>query len=127
MKPATRSSLIGLSVAAKQEVVALLSQHLEPGEFVEALADGKGNLTEQGAAIQSEISDDDDPKETRDAWLAEVKANLADQFTPIHEAICEGRKQDALDLLFAIVPTGVTWRTADVQNHLFPHRVILDF
>ena len=126
MKPATRSALIGLSVAAKQEIVALLSQHLEPGEFVESLADGKGSLTEHGAAIQSEIADDD-PAEVRDAWLAEVKADLADQFTPIHEAICEGRKQDALDLLVAIIPTGVVWRSVDSQNHLFPHRVVLDF
>lgn len=37
----------------------------------------------------------------------------------LHEAICEGRKQDAIDILNDLFPNA-NLRRVDTQNHLFP-------
>lgn len=41
----------------------------------------------------------------------------------LHEAICEGRKQDAIDILNRIFPEA-NLRTVAAQSNLFPDRVI---
>lgn len=43
----------------------------------------------------------------------------------LHEAICEGRKQDAIDILNDILPDA-NLRPAKIQNSLFPDRVITE-
>ena len=123
MKPETRAAMLKQPLAIKQEIIALLADDLDASDFCDALMD-KDGLTDDGEEIRDELADDDE----REAWLDEVKGDLADQFTPIHEAICEGRKQDAIDMPVAIIPTSVNyWRSVAEQNRLFPDRVQFDF
>lgn len=60
-----------------------------------------------------------------EAVLDEMSIDADPDLDAIHEAICEGRKQDALDLLSDMFPEANFRRVAD-QNRLFPDRVIKD-
>jgi hypothetical protein len=60
-----------------------------------------------------------------EAVLDEMSIDAEPDLDAIHEAICEGRKQDALDLLSDMFPKANFRRVAD-QNRLFPDRVIKD-
>lgn len=64
------------------------------------------------------ISDSVERGDIRD----EIEAEFLTEADRLHEAICEGRKQDAIDILNKILPAA-NLRPAHIQNDLFPNRV----
>jgi hypothetical protein len=122
MKPETRKALIGLSTEAKQEVITLLSQHMDPEEFANAFYDDNGDPTTEGLAIIDHVQNDD---ENEDAVRDEIISGLIDDADILHAAICEGRKQDAIDILNSLIPEA-NLRRVSTQNYLFPERVHVD-
>jgi hypothetical protein len=122
MKPETRKALIALSVEAKREVIVLLAQHMSAQEFSLAFFDEDGDPSTEGALIIQECANDvESESDVRD----EIMSELVSDADILHAAICEGRKQDAIDLLNKLIPEA-NLRPAKVQNHLFPDRVQLD-
>lgn len=85
--------------------VAILAEELDAEDFVEGLEDGN-DLSRRGEKIYEQMSLHFEPN--------------ADLGGLIHEAICEGRSQDAIDLLGEM--TGEQFRTVEAQTNLFPHR-----
>ena len=89
-------------------------------EVVEALETIAGDEPEDDAAVlagklNEELADfleDYDPD----------SANIDDgDLDRMHEAICEGRRQDAIDILNEL--TGANLRSISAQRNLFPNRV----
>ena len=114
MKPETEKAILARSNEEKQEIIALLAKHMEPDLFVGALIkdDSIDELSDAGAKIWAEI----------DALVDEPDAILSDDdATRLHDAICEGRRNDAIYILRDI--TGEFYRDVEAQNNLFPDRV----
>lgn len=122
MKPETRKALINLSDEAKREVIVLLAQHMDPNAFASAFYDDVGDPTAEGLAIIDHVQHDD---EDEDAVRDEIISGLIDDADILHAAICEGRKQDAIDILNSLIPEA-NLRPAKAQNYLFPERVQVD-
>lgn len=116
MKPQTEKALRGLDRRQRIELVAFMADICTTDEFIDALHKDQNRanvLSSDGEAVYSEL-------------LTTYGDHLIDRdeaegdFDRMHEAICEGRAQDALDLLASI--TGLDFRPAAVQNRLFPAR-----
>ncbi len=118
MKPETKKAMLAQPVEIQQEIISMLADAITTQQFVEALEDADGDWTESGAAIAEYISDDVEGSDVRD----EITSEFITEADRLHEAICEGRKQDAIDILNAILPEAGL-RPAHVQNDLFPNRV----
>lgn len=117
MKPETAAALRNLDRRQRVELVAFMADLMSAEEFVEALEHKPGDardtvLTKDGELITNHLL------ESYFDHLVDVETPEVDQ---LHEAICEGRQQDAVDLLTAI--TGFDFRSVSTQNRLFPHRV----
>ena len=113
MKPETEKGLRAASRETQIEIVKLLSEILTADSFVQGLTRGDDHetLTADGEAIFEGLSEqfgDDDP--TLDE----------SQLVRLHEAICENRKEDAIDVLREV--SGEYLRTVPEQKHLFPGR-----
>lgn len=116
MKPETRTAITNLDVEKQQELVALLAELMTDEEFIAALHKENGDPTTDGNAIISALVDMDDVRD-------DIMGEFLEDADRIHEAICEGRKQDAIDLLNQMIPEA-NLRPAAVQNSLFPDRVL---
>lgn len=104
----------------------------DKGEFIAALVEHKiwddvrDRAVEDAARdgdVVMKVEHDDEVNELNaelDKLQAEVDAVAADG-ERIHEAICEGRRQDAIDLLRDI--TNLPLRSVREQANLFPQRV----
>lgn len=119
MKPETKKSMLAQTAEIKQEIVALMAGSLDADQFVDALYDSDGDLTDDGEKIIHLITKDDPDEgkireEIENEFLAEVDR--------LHEAICENRQQDAIDILNALLPSAGL-RSVVGQNSLFPNRV----
>lgn len=123
MKPETERALIALNDAAKREVIILLAKNMDPVAFAEAFYDEDGDPTTEGLAIIDQVASDDEPD--KESIRDEVLSELVSDADILHEAICEGRKQDAIDILNTIIP-GASLRPVKAQNSLFPQRVQVD-
>ena len=118
MKPETKRAMLAQPVEIQQEIIALLAETMTVEDFVAAFYAENGETTEGGDAIIDHICEDQDNPDRRE----EIEAEFISEADRIHEAICEGRKQDAIDILNAILPDAGL-RPAHVQNDLFPNRV----
>lgn len=115
MKPETAAALRKLDSRQACELVAFMAELMPPEEFCNALNvpakdESSDTLSEHGSPIYDELIErfsEDIPREML-------------RLDELHEAICEGRAQDALDIL--IDATGENLRPARQQNYLFPHR-----
>lgn len=112
MKPETEKGLREASTELRQEIIRKLAELMTADDFIGALFDD-GDLTNEGSAILSALTDDSDADED------EPQVSY-DDATRLHEAICEGRKQDAVDILNEI--TGENFRSFREQKNLFPDR-----
>lgn len=119
MKPETEKAIRGMDALKRMELLELLFEISTPQEWQLAMCshDAPRELSDKGGQIYNQLlvdhgSDLIDPDEP------EFKADCE----RLHEAICEGRAQDALDLLADI--TGGEFRDVKAQNFLFPDRVI---
>lgn len=70
---------------------------------VEKLQSANNGLVEQVAELEAEAR------------------SFADAANRLHDAICEGRRQDAIDILNDV--TGENYRSVAEQRNLFPDRV----
>lgn len=113
MKPETEKAILARSTEEKQAIIALLANNMEPDLFVGAFLDDDGEeLTKAGEKIWTALGElVDEP----DAILSD------DDATRLHDAICEGRRNDAIHILRDI--TGEFYRDVEAQNNLFPDRV----
>lgn len=118
MKPETKRAMLAQPVEVQQEIIALLAEALSDEQFVDALYDSEGDVTKDGDKIIAFILQSQDADDIRD----EIEAEFLAEADRLHEAICEGRKQDAIDILNKILPAA-NLRPAHVQNDLFPNRV----
>ena len=118
MKPETKRAMLAQPVEIQQEIIALLAETMTTQDFVEALENTDGDWTTDGELIADFISDAAERGDIRD----EIMSEFITEADRMHEAICEGRKQDAIDILNAILPEAGL-RPAHVQNDLFPNRV----
>lgn len=123
MKPETKRAMLAQPIEIQREIIALLAGAMEPMEFVAALQEEDGSYSDDGMKIFELMQPDD---ESRDAIEEEIQNEYTDHADRLHEAICEGRKQDAIDILNAILPAA-NLRSVSTQNSLFPHRVEMDF
>jgi len=110
--------MLAQPVEIQQEIIALLAETMTTQDFVEALENTDGDWTTDGELIADFISDAAERGDIRD----EIMSEFITEADRMHEAICEGRKQDAIDILNAILPEAGL-RPAHVQNDLFPNRV----
>lgn len=115
MKPETEKAILARSNEEKQEIIALLAKHMEPDLFVGALIrdDSIDELSEDGAKIWVELDEFADRQD--EVILSDYDASR------LHEAICEGRRNDAIHILRDV--TGEFYRDVEAQNNLFPDRV----
>lgn len=117
MKPETEKGLRAASVETQKEIVKLLADIMAAEDFADPLfeVDSADGLTAQGQAIFNELSDDEEKE------AEETDSTIDDsQLDRLHEAICENRKEDAIDILREI--SGDYFRTVPEQKHLFPGR-----
>ncbi len=114
MKPETEKAILARSTEEKQEIIALLAKHMDSDLFVGALLndDSTEELSEHGADIWAVL---DELVDKPDAILSD------DDASRLHDAICEGRRNDAIHILRDI--TGEFYRDVEAQNNLFPDRV----
>lgn len=110
MKPEAEKGLRDAPNELRQEIIRLLAELMPAGLFVGALTDDDGDLTLDGQDIANHLTDEfqDEPINHRDA-------------DALHDAICEGRRQDAIDMLSSI--SGSYFRSVAQQRNLFPDRV----
>ena len=111
MKPETEEALRARTKEQMQEIVRLMADELDAEDFVAALCDD-GDLTGDGDEIFEYLA--------TEFGLSSEQILTEDMADRLHEAICEGRRQDAVDLLNEI--TGRHHRTVEAQENLFPHR-----
>ncbi len=114
MKPETEKALRAASTELRQEILSLLADLMTAEDFVAPFTDLDDELTVCGLEILDafrEIADDDEP---------EISLGQIDR---LHEAICDGRKQDAVDILSDI--SGRREWSVDEYANLFPGRVTL--
>ena len=114
MKDETRKAILARSTEEKQEIIALLAEDMQSDLFAGALCkpDSADELTDFGSAILDAL------REIADDELPTIDEREAER---LHEAICEGRRNDAIYILRDI--TGVFYRDAEAQENLFPSRV----
>jgi hypothetical protein len=74
-------------------------------------------LHEQIAALRSE----NNTQAERIEELEDAKRDFGPSVTRLHDAICEGRRQEAVDILKEV--TGQDFRSVAQQHNLFPGRV----
>lgn len=122
MKQQTADFIRAMPLDKQQEIVRFMAQIMSVIEFCDALekprkASDDPELSSDGKAILDKLT------ERHQAEAIDLEEALADYVDPMHEAICEGRAQDALDLLNAAVPSAHL-RDVATQNRLFPHRVM---
>jgi hypothetical protein len=118
MKPETAAALRKLDVRQSIELVRFMAELMSPQDFCDALLQtpkepGDGyNLSANGDPIYAEL-------------LERFGGHLIDpddlKIDQLHEAICEGRAQDVLDILTEA--TRENLRPVRDQNYLFPDRV----
>lgn len=113
LKQETRDAIRKLSADDKQALVAFMGDIMSAVDFAHAFRDADGDWTGDGENIA-------------DAFEAEIpEAEDAPDFDAeadrLHDAICEGRRQDAIDILNAV--TGGQYRSVREQRNLFPDRV----
>lgn len=118
MKPETKRVMLAQPVEIQQEIIALIAEALSDEQFVDALYDIEGEVTKAGDKIIEFILQSQDADSIRD----EIEAEFINEADRLHEAICEGRKQDAIDILNKILPDAGL-RSAHDQINLFPNRV----
>lgn len=104
-------------------------QNTEDGNVIVALID---EISDQLAEFDADAYETDIAEEAKAIGYADCDAEGEDDdekqsdlqdIDLLHEAICEGRKQDAIDILNDLFPNA-NLRRVDTQNHLFPERVI---
>ena len=117
MKKETADHIQEMDVEKQKELVAFLAKVMDAESFCEALETVSDTLTPDGLAVFEEMLS----RWPNDA--DEEKASLDMDADRLHEAICEGRKQDAIDILNDIIPSA-NLRPVSTQNSLFPNRVI---
>ena len=112
MKPEMEKGLRAADIQTQVEIVELLAEIMPPGKFVDALLAEDLTLTDDGEKIAVALPIDHD----------ELVADFfGDDIHRLHDAICEGRRQDAVDILASI--TGEKLRSVSAQHNLFPERV----
>lgn len=111
LKPETQAAIQKMPLENRQNLLRFILTTMDAAKFAAAFCDADGDLTETGDQV------------------AEAFGNkLPDEFEEencdrLHEAICEGRRQDAVDLLNEI--TGMSRRSVAAQMNLFPDRITL--
>lgn len=123
MKPETATALRKLDRRQRIELVTFMLELMDADEFVAAMAHEtkKDELSDDGDAVFQELLNEYGDHLV-DTNVIERDIDLA------HEAICEGRRQDAIDILADAL--GFEFRPAYAQDRLFPHRapsLLLDF
>lgn len=117
MKAETAQAIAQLAVPAKQELVAYLADLMRPADFTAALCKpGNEELTENGIGIADSLFDIVKRPDATDI-VAEVDR--------LHEAIAEGRRQDAVDILNDTLELPLRLRSVSEHMRLFPNRIEL--
>lgn len=120
-----RDFIQGIEAAKLGVVVDALSKEMEPDDFMAGLmADSEpgedDRLTDKGTAIFTSLIENfgpDEPEPAIDAGEYE--------FTRLHEAICDGRRDDALTLLDDITDGRYGLMPFNAYASIFPERVSL--
>lgn len=114
LKDTTKEAIRALDFETQQELVRFIAEVMQPRGFARSFYD-KDDLdwTQMGMDIADEFGAEIErpPEPTIDE---ETAARL-------HEAICDGRRQDAIDILTE--EAGVQFRSVREQANLFPERV----
>lgn len=111
MKPETEKGLREASNELRREIIAFLADRMPAKEFARALHGAGGDLTSDGSEILDALQDglEADPELS------------SDDAGRLYDAICEGRRDDAIEILAEI--TGERFRSIREQHNLFPDRV----
>lgn len=117
MKSETEKALRQMDPAKQVELVRFMADIMATETFMQALhkppSDGP-ELSDDGDAVFSELL------EHYGGHLFD-RYEYAPDFDRLHEAICENRAQDAVDILTEI--TGTDFRPVSAHSYLFPDRV----
>jgi len=111
MKDETKKGLENAPLELRQEIIAFLADLMTPSQFAGSFVSA-GEMSDVGEAIAECIMPDDDDEYST---LSDANAER------LHEAICEGRRDDAIDILNEV--TGDNFRNVATQRNLFPDRV----
>lgn len=118
MKADTAAAIAALKTEGKQELVRYLGDLMRPEEFVASFLrdpkDGGEDYTDKGEKIAEAFAD------MSDAVSIGGLQTVADE---LHAAICEGRRQDAVDILTRELPLSLMPVRAYIN--LFPNRIEL--
>lgn len=118
MKPETAKALRQMDPEKQVELVRFMADIMATETFVQGLHKGRPAaelLSDDGEAVFAELLSD------HGGHLFD-RDEAAPDFERLHEAICEHRAQDAIDILTSI--TGTDYRPASVHEFLFPRRVV---
>lgn len=115
VKQSTRDAIKDKSLAYRQEMIRFLFSTMDAVEFSESFWDFKNECW------------NDDAEEIADAFGAELPEPEGDYIDVdtaerMHEAICEGRRDEAIDLLRECF-TEYRLRPVSEQRNLFPDRI----
>jgi hypothetical protein len=117
IKPETQMAIKALPLENRQNLLRFIYTTMKADQFAAAFLDGEGDQTEEhkeiSVAFAGDADDDDEPDNSEFELAAER----------LHEAICEGPRQDAIDILNEV--TDLNFRSVAAQMNLFPDRITL--
>lgn len=116
LKSETQAAIRAMGIDSRQNLLRFIYSTMTASEFVGAFEHDDGSFTDDGNSIADAFE-----AEIPDAEPDNSEFELAAE--RLHEAICEGRRQDAVDILNEV--TDLNFRTVAAQMNLFPDRITL--